>query len=86
MATRLKNLLFAALLVGGVMGCGPAYVRRYGPDWYGPTVYSYQPSQYGTPSRSYNSPAWYAYSYSPAWGYWDDSSRWEHRYYHWYVW
>jgi len=84
MATRLKQLLFVALLVGGVMGCGPAYVHRYSSDWYGPPAYSYYPSQYGTPGRSFNSPPWYpySYSYSPAWGYWYDYPRWEHRYYY----
>jgi hypothetical protein len=85
MATRLKNLLFVGLLISGVMGCAPAYVHRYGPDWYGPPAYSYSPSQYGTPSRSY-SPRWYSYSYSPSWGYWEDYPRWQHRHYRWYWW
>ena len=85
MTTRLKHLLFVTLLVGGVMGSGPAYVHRYRSDWYGPAAYSYYPSQYGTPSRSY-SPPWYAYSYSPAWGSWDDYPRRVNRYYYWYGW
>jgi hypothetical protein len=84
MATRLKQLLLVGLLVSGVMGCGPISVHRYGPEWYGPPAYSYSPSQYGTPSRSYNPPG-SVYSYGPAWGYWDDAPRWEHRYY-WYGW
>jgi len=86
MATRLKQLLLVGLLFSGVVGCGPAYVHRYDPGWYGSPAYSYYPSQYGTPGRSINRPPWYPYAYSPAWGYWDTSPRWEHRYYKWYVW
>jgi hypothetical protein len=77
MKTRLRHILFVCLLVSGVMGCGPAYVRHsYGPE--------YSPVGYGTPYYYSYSPGWYSYSYSPSWGYWHGYPRYyRHHYWYW---
>jgi len=76
MKTRLRHILFVCLLAGGVMGCGPAYVRPY----YGS---DYSPVWYGSPSYYSYSPGWYSYSYSPTRGYWHGYPRYYHHH-HWY--